>query len=267
MGKHDSSRTRVQPVFDALHSRDPSGDTWLRALLEMARHAAGPEPMAIPADVGQLVESPRFEFPANPPTPFLRWLIEHPDSLSKPPDAEWKKWGERTRQKRHALLAGDSAIQAEALAELERHLRLPRRAWWRLEGTTYVDCALLTPSTVVCVEGKRTEMGPSRGIVWYPCRNQVLRVLDCAAAYARQTDRPHYFAILVVERDLVEHDTKRQAEIEAVTLSETVRNSLPHLTDEGRADLLSHYLGVTTWQAVVERFGLGSEVLPETVHC
>lgn len=94
-----------------------------------------------------------------------------------------------------------------------------------------MDCALLTDSTVIFVEGKWTELGPSKDVLWYPGRNQVLRNLDCAAAYAQQEGLQHYFVILVVDRDLVEQDPVRQSEIEAVTLLKTVQESLPHLNE------------------------------------
>lgn len=35
MGKYDSSRTRVAPLFDALLARDNSGESWLDALLAL----------------------------------------------------------------------------------------------------------------------------------------------------------------------------------------------------------------------------------------
>jgi len=265
MGKCDSSKTRVQPVFNALYWQDASGETWLRPLLEMARREAGAETIAVPPNLGRLA-SLHFEFPADPPRAYLRWLVEHPQDLSSPPESEWRKWSRRTQERRRALLAGDSVAQAEAIAQLNRS-RLPRRAWWRFEGVTYVDCALLTPSEAVFVEGKRTEIGPSRSVAWYPHRNQVLRVLDCAAAFAKQTGRPHFFVVLVVERGLVEDDLERQTEIEAVTWSETVRQSLSHLTDHEREDLLAHYLGTCTWQDIVETFDLGYDVLFDRVDC
>jgi len=265
MGRFDSSLTRVQPVFQALFRRDTSGETWLRQLLGMAKRRAGPEPVTIPARVGQLVEPPQFEFPVDPPKSYLAWLITHPERLSSPPEAAWKGWSTRTQERRRALLAGDIAVQAEAMAQLEKRAGLPNRAWWRLEGVTRVDCALLTPSTLVFVEGKRTELGPTRQVLWYQGRDQVFRVLDCAAAFARQTGRQHYFVMLVVEPDSVEGDPIRQSEIEAVMSPRTVQESLPHLTDEERMELLSHYLGTTTWQAIVERFDLGNEVLLDQV--
>ena len=261
MGKLNSSLTRVQPVFSALCSRDPSGVTWLRPLLEMARRTTGPEPMAIPADVGQLVVPRQFELAVDPPRSFLRWLIEHHKDLSWPGEKAWSKWTEETQKKRRALREENPGVQAEALFELETCRYLPDQAWWRFEGVTQVDCALLTPSTVVFVEGKRTEKGPSKGVTWYQGRNQVLRVLDCAAAFARQTGRPHYFAMLVVEKTLVEGDPDRQREIEAIVSADTVQRSLPHLNSREQVELMSHYLGTTTWQDVVEAFDLGQHLV------
>jgi hypothetical protein len=267
LGKFDSSLTRVQPVFEALYQRDTSGETWLGPLLGMGTRGVGPESVAIPPDLGPLEKPPQFEFSADPPKSFLGWLIRHPESLTCLPESEWEKWSERTQRKRRALLAGEAATQAEAIARLEECSRLPQRAWWRLEGVTRVDCALLTSSTVVFVEGKRTEIGPARQVLWHPSRNQVLRVLDCAAAFARQTDRPHYFVMLVVEKGLVEHDSDRQREIEEVVSTQTVRASLPHLNADEQAELLSHYLGTTTWQEIVRTFDLGSGVLLDRIDC
>ena len=130
-----------------------------------------------------------------------------------------------------------------------------------------MDCGFLTPLMVVFFEGKRTEMGPSKSVTWYPCRNQVLRVLDCAAAFAQQTDRPHFFVVLIVEKNLVLADAQRQIEIESIMHAETIQKSLPHLTDKERTELISHYLGMTTWQDIVERFDLGKQVLVDKGDC
>lgn len=265
MGKFDSSLTRVQPVFEALYRRDASGETWLRQLLGQSSRSAGPRPISIPAGLGQLIEPPQYEFPVDPPKAYLEWLIRHPENLSSPSKSAWKSWSQRTQEKRRMLLAGETAVQAEAIAELEKRPRLPRRAWWRFEGVTQVDCALLTDSTVVFIEGKRTEVGPSREVLWYRGRNQVLRNLDCAAAYVQQTTRQHYFVILVVEKHLVGQDRVRRSEIEMVMLPKVVQASVPHLTDEERTTLLSHYLGTCTWQTIVEEFDLGDGVLPDQV--
>lgn len=265
MGKFDSSLTRVQPAFKALYEMDRSGESWLHQFLEMAARKRGSEPIEIPPTLGSLLVPPCFELLVDPPRPYLRWLIEHPKDLVWPGEKAWSKWAQETQEKRRALREEDPAVQAEALYELETCRCLPRGAWWRFEGITHVDCALLTPSTVIFVEGKRTEMGPSKSVTWYPHRNQVLRVLDCAVAFAQQMGRPRFFVVLVVEKGLVESDPDRQAAVEVVTSPRTVQESLPHLSNDERTELLSHYLGTTTWQAIVEAFDLGREVLLDEI--
>lgn len=260
MGKFNSSKTRVIPVFEALYEHDKSGQKLLRPLLQMANREDGPGPVRIPENLDQLLKKPQFEFPVDPSRAYLKWLITHPERLSSPPREMWEKWSERTQKKRQALLAGHPEAQREAIDKLEKCSELPKWAWWRLEGVTKVDCALLTPSTVVFIEGKRTEIGPSKQVLWYQGRNQVLRNLDCAAAYAEIENLPNYFVMLVVDRDVVGADPLRQKEIDDVTSHETVKISLPHLIDEERIELLSHCLGVTTWQAIIEHFGLQGEV-------
>ncbi|MBI4322566.1 MAG: hypothetical protein HY675_29090 [Chloroflexi bacterium] len=251
----DSSLTRVQPVFNELYDKEKTGETWLARLLQLPQHT---RTSIIPENLGYLDQPPVFELPADPPRRFLRWLLEHREGLCCPNQGIQKKWSKRTQQKRQALLRGDELVCEEAIAELEGSDRLPGRAWWRLEGVTRVDCAITTPTTAIFVEGKRTEMGASKAVEWYPCRNQVLRNLDCASVFAEQTKRQQFFVLLVVEGKIVDQDPVRQAEIKSITSPDTIRTSLPHLNDDERRDLLAHYLGVTTWEHIADTFALSS---------
>src|SRR5690348_15661809 len=85
MGKYDSSKTRVQPVFGRLLERDPTGARWLRDLLRTAPFAGrlGDDVLRAPGllAAGGLT---RFEYPAPPSESFLRWLIEHPQWMTWP---------------------------------------------------------------------------------------------------------------------------------------------------------------------------------------
>ena len=42
-----------------------------------------------------------------------------------------------------------------------------------------------------------------------------------------------------------------------------ILQSLPHLSEAQQADLMKHYLGFTTWQEIVTRFGLPSTLLAD----
>lgn len=256
MGKFDSSLNRVQPIFNALYKKDPSGASWLQPLLRMVKREGYPKPLKITANLGDLTQKPQFEFSVDPPKSYLKWLIKYPEELRSPLRATWEKWSEHTQKMRQALLAGDKTVQIKAISDLEKCSFLPKSSWWRFEGVTYVDCALLTNSTVIFIEGKWTEVGASKEVLWYNKRNQVLRNLDCAVTYAKQKGLQHYFVIMVVEKCLVEQDPARRKEIEEVMSPEIIMGSLPHLTDEERNEVLSHYLGTTSWEEIVDRLSL-----------
>lgn len=144
MGVYDSSRTRVQPIFDALYKQNKTGILWLTPLLNLARRPG--ERVAIPNWLDPLVEEPQYEFPVNPSRSFLRWLLENPNQLAKPSQEVWDGYSPTTREKREKLFHGDQVILQEAIDELYSQDKLAERAWWRFEGVTKVDCVLRTES-------------------------------------------------------------------------------------------------------------------------
>ena len=261
MGKYDSSLTRVQPVFNALYKKDSTGKSWISPLLQLGSRA---EQVYIP-DAISLLQQPVFELSTDPPLSFLKWLINNPSKLSSPSSSYWNQCSVNTREKRKALLAGDTSTQAEAILKLDGAQKHQSKVWWRLEGVTQVDCALIAEDTVIFIEGKRTELGASRNIIWYQHRNQVLRNLDCAAEYADQNGLQNFYVMLVAEKRLIENDQFRQREINQILSPETINKSLPHLSPEHREELLNHYLGVTFWEDIVAELSLDSGVLIDRI--
>jgi len=209
-----------------------------------------------PKDIGSLQPgNPHFEFPATPPRDFLRWLVLHPDRLV-PPKYETAV---ATVQKRAALLARDPATVRMALDAIDNPGLSHERRWWCFEGTTMVDCAIITNRLAIFIEGKRTEVGPSSGVSWYPSRNQVVRNLDCARWYALEHDLD-YYSMLVIEQ--CEQGDERWSHAEAVSSWKVMRASLPHLSEEQVREAGRHNLGWTTWQRIASEFGLPDALLP-----
>ncbi len=263
MGRFDSSLTRVQPVFNELFLQDKTGESWIKPLLELASDSNS---KLDDIKLHNLVDKPIFELSAHPPKSFLRWLLCNPDKLLRPPEKYWKSWGTNTRTKREAFLENDKNVQMEALNALDKCQNTPDRIWWRFEGVTKVDCALKTSNAVIFIEGKRTEQGASKDVLWYPNRNQVLRNLDCASEYAKVNRLKYFFVMVVVEKELFEKDNLRQKELKNIVNPQTIKDSLPHLSEDERIKLMSHYLGVTTWQDIVERFNLRKEILLNEIN-
>ncbi|MGA2232790.1 MAG: hypothetical protein ABSH22_17970 [Tepidisphaeraceae bacterium] len=262
----DSSITRLRPFFQPLLRRDPSGLSWLPALLRMGQanpafareiaHDCGP---LLPWVTRQRTRPDRalrtfgiesvaleacFEYRLPPPREFLQFLITHPHLLSWPREDDLPGPNQRRREELlgHHGFAAARAAAAEALAELERVGAAGSNGkWWAFEGFTHADCLLETPALIVLIEGKRTEK-LSASTRWFPQRNQLLRSLEVARAVARQREKE--FAVILLAEDFMD----------GMSIEE-IFGSLPHLTPRQRSEILDRYLGCVTWrQALAEIF-------------
>ena len=263
-GRFNSSITRVRPVFTALIQRDPTGRSWLPALLELCPHRDRLPP-GIRAQPGELLSelvAPRlykdkvlgeieilscFERRVAPPAAFLRWLIVNSEQMTWPESAGTN---EETLRRRRVLCGTDpelrEAARREALGLLEsRGASGSNKQWWAFEGFTEVDCWLETERLVLLIEGKRRE-SLSAATAWYPARNQLVRNLEVAGDYAGAKDA---FVLLAVE------------EVVPELTRETLIASTPHMSDADRELLTERYLGQVTWRSLVDALELPSNVL------
>ena len=240
-GQYDSSLTRVQPFFGALIASDPFGTSWLSKLL-----AATPKGAAV---LGDLLDDPGtllspitslndkgglgcFEYPVPPPRDLLAWFVEHPGELVWP---KRQGFSAETRRLRRALIDDDPAGSRQEMQEHARTLvaTWPRgtREWWRSEGTTMLDCALITDRLVVTIEGKRTEpLSPATD--WYPKRSQLVRNLEAAKQLAHGR---RWASLLISETPVIEGTDSH--------LDAGLPHSAPHLHAADRAQLHAAYLG------------------------
>lgn len=260
-GRFDSSRTRVQPVFDALYGRDPSGESWLPALLALARHGSA---KAVPPSTlrGSLRKErckwgPEEEkLPA--PRSLLEWLVENVEE----PAEGFPKASPETDDRRRKLLRRDPDTIRSALAELERE---QRSGWHVLEGRSQPDVYLETDELVVVIEGKRTEAGPTTHTTWMPVRHQMLRHLD--AAWELRGERALYGFFIVEAEEGASGEPaipKHWADAARETLSDdALTKSLPHRTPGEREAIARSFLGVTTWQTVCDELGVDRSHLLE----
>jgi hypothetical protein len=242
----DSSRTRVEPFFESLLRRDPSGRSWLPALLAATPHGRdrlgelleNPGwliiPLAVPAASGRLA---LFEYPAIPPRELLAWFIDHPDELVWPPDAQLST--ESVRLRRALLLDDPPGSQARAqdrARELLSTRSLLSREWWRFEDVSRLDCVLITDRLVVTVEGVGTEpLSPPTD--WYPTRSRLLRNLEAAKGLSEGKQ----WASLLISDESLEQGTRGE-------LQRVLPEGAPHLREADREELLSAYLGNLTWR-------------------
>lgn len=253
MGKFDSSKTRVVPVFDHLLQSDRSGRSWLPQLLRLGSRA---DCALIPRHSGELLPNhPPYwgsnERPLRPPLGLLEWLVQN---ISEEAVAQSGDHG-KTLRMRCALASGDPEILNEALARL-RAGECGRR-WFVLEGESFPDAFIETETLVLVVEGKRTERTTTAKTKWMKKRSQLIRHMD--AAWEIAAGRA-VLGLLVVEggaddpMSVPEHwqlASARQIEAELLV------PSLPHRSAKERQAIAAGVLGAVTWQRVCQEFSIG----------
>ena len=192
-----------------------------------------------------------FETEVPPPHAFLRWMLQNPQRLRWPTARNGKKqsYCDPTQDRRQKFMAGDAEVSSKGLSELENHgVKGSRRKWWAFEGWTSVDCLLETERLMLFVEGKRTE-GISRATAWFPSRNQIIRNVEVARAWA---DGKKNYAVLICAETPVELPP------------EAWKESLPHLSESERVEMQSHFLGCVTWPIIAKEL-CGNMQLPDNL--
>jgi len=126
-----------------------------------------------------------------------------------------------------------------------------------LEGESRPDALLETDTYVICIEGKRTEAVCTTHTTWMRTRSQLVRHMD-AAIEAFPGKR--VLGMLIVEGDgdatATTPSAHWQTECAAQTESTMLLDSLPHRNAIQREQIARGIVGVTTWQAVCQRFRL-----------
>jgi len=248
-GKRDSSKTRVEPVFQAVQSRS---DDWVRALLSIPTGALptghGWNELDLTFESGFWGQ---HEHPFAPPRRLLEWLVRHPGAL---------RHSSSELPLREALLKGEPGAREAALTALDS--APTGRGWHLFEGTTFPDATILTPDAVIVVEGKRTEAGPTLDTSWLSGRHQMWRHIE-GAWNIRGSRR--VFGFFLVEGDAAGVPEIWKAAAKATTQVESLASSFPHLDPAEREELAACFLGVGTWQQVCGTFGIDFSDLPDTV--
>lgn len=278
----NSSITRVRPILWEMLKSVDAGSDLLRALINAS---PGKEnlPRSIRENPGSIVSDCRrlktvvdedvvsmtipsaFEWEVPPPGEFLRWMIQHPELLSPPPNANVS---ESTKLLRQSFLDPDSAenerVKNQALTNLSHFGSVgSRKKWWAFEGFTYVDCFIETETMVLFIEGKRTEKS-SKNVSWFSERNQIARNLECARQSAMSCVKPKAFAVLmIIEAGVNEEYHRRSVE------PELLLKSWPHYQGSKKTqdELLRGFLGILTWDQVIDLWSLDPlRYKPETVE-
>jgi hypothetical protein len=259
MGKKDSSKTRVIPVFDCLFKNDKTGISWLPKLLSLPR---GENPINLPGNCDFRIEHVgwgRNEVKLDPPMSLLSWLIRHP---RKPTSGNLSLDKAKAKKRREWIEGSESRI-AEALALLRSN---PNSEDWHIfEGKTQPDVFIQTSDLLIVIEGKRTERKPTTSTKWMRGRHQMLRHIDCAWEIR---NRKQVIGFFIVEGTGEKGDVPPSWLDYAKTTinSDSIASSLPHREPQERISIASCFAGVTTWQLICREFGIDWKQIPNFVN-
>jgi hypothetical protein len=259
MGKHDSSKTRVVPIFDQLCKNDRTGRSWLGKLISLP---IGGISAPLPAECDFTIQDFGWgdrEKKLDPPVALLSWLIRHPPRpLSGVLSLDPVK-----NEKRAEWIAGSEVRRLEALGLLRNNCN--EKGWYIFEGPTHPDVFIQTPDVIVVIEGKRTESKPTTCTKWMAVRHQMLRHIDCAWEVAGNRKIIGFFIVegqgadCLVPAAWIEY--ARQTVAPGV-----VASSLPHRGPEEQHGIASCFAGVATWQRLCKEFNLDWAALPDVAH-
>ena len=251
MGRFDSSRTRVAPVFSWLMARDGGGAGWLSELLAMPE-LAGRRRAPIEAGRIGLARWHPCEQRLDPPIELLRHLVENPQA--DPPEG----FGTRSvaiRKRRELLYRGDPATRAAALEELEKGYV---ENSWCVRGS-HVGRRLPRDRELDHPRGgKRTEAGPTTKTSWMQVRHQILRNIDAAYSMDSRNDRQivAFFIVSGEPPNRLRIPERWQAFAADAVSTEVINASLPHRLAAQRKEISRSFLGVATWEAVSGEFNI-----------
>lgn len=263
MGKNDSSKTRVVPVFDHLLNSDGTGTQWLERLIRLGTREGV---ATVPQDIGALIPDHlpswgQYERSLAPPLELLEWLV---CNITKEQVATSSDKGE-TRKKRKGLASGDPNVLCEALRLLREGKR--GKKWFVLEGASRPDAYIETDTLVLVVEGKRTEPMPTNDTEWMQYRPQLIRHMDAALEVA---EGRVVLGLLLVEGKIDDplsvpknwlRDSEKHLE------HEQLASSLPHRSDQERQEIGAGALGAATWQRVCHEFSIGWPPFQDVLLC
>jgi hypothetical protein len=248
-GIHDSSITRVAPVFTALDERGHLPASLGRLLSLPAREGQAARDWGDPGKLEEKAWWPK-EKRLDPPRALLEYLVEELPRSGR----------SSTVPDRDKLLAGDEAALADALAAI-REETVPPRAWYVFEGRTSVDAYVRTNRYLILVEGKRTEPGPTTHTSWMEVRHQVLRNIDAAWDARDDRDVVAFFAVQGDDSDPTSVPPAWRQAVEATISVDALAGSLPHRSEAVRREMARSFRGAVTWQAICREFSLPRDTL------
>lgn len=237
MGKHDSTKTRVQPAFDAIGCSAENWNRFFRLFPCGARVPTIQEGGVIEIRYGSKSGKGHGEAVLPSSKDRLLWCVKNlkttklPGSLAK---------SDETNKKRAGLKDGRQEIIDEACRLLHKY-KGRKRDWFVLEGSTHPDIYIETKNFIAVGEAKRKEPHLTTFTTWFKDRDQLIRHVDALIDQEKTV-----FSFLITEKEYGELGNYEKLDY--------FEKSLPHRDIKAQKRAKESYLGRISWDDLTEAF-------------
>jgi len=243
MGKHNSTYTRVKPLFDQIKGDLDKLNNFLNLINENIKLSSIPEPIYYGEN--EKILPPSIEL--------LIYLVENnhilnQDILQKDDDGE-------TRRKRKLLFDGNVEIRNEALNLLKRS-NVPKSGWYIFEGYTQPDIYIETEDKIIIGEAKRTEDKLTTSTKWLLNKDQLIRHIDSVLDTSK-----NIFSFLIIDHEVSKNHNYKKG-LENLIDRNYYKLNLPH-RDEYQIDkAYKSYQGHLYWNEIETKLKIN---FPDTI--
>lgn len=245
MGKHNSSLTRVKPLFDHINSDIEELNCFLG--LFNTNHRIEPNTL-----VEILYENGvgGKEKDLAPSKSLLIWMLENLEELNKNVvNFGAKDKDSKTYKKRELLFSGDTNTFEEAKKLIQEKSERLKNAWYIFEGFTHPDIYIETNDSIFIGEAKRTEKDITTNTTWLKQRDQLIRHID-SLLDLDQSKNIYSFYILENLNGCYEKSMKSYLD------RDYFKNNLKHRGDTEIDRAFNSFIGYAFWKDIADRFNI-----------
>lgn len=236
MGKYDSTKTRVTPLFDFIGLDIEK----INRLLSLINPEIEIRSKIINTNYGKNEK-------AIPPSPsLLKWCILNFDKLNQEINEKYHEKSPNTYEKRKKLFSGEIEMKNKAIKLIKKNPNIQKK-WYIFEGYTHPDILIETKDTYIVGEAKRTERKLTEKTEWLDPRDQLIRHVD--ALIDNTTKR-------IISLFLIDKKMESKYNMNRYYNKEYFEKSLPHRKKEKIESIYETYIGYTFWNVIQSEFDI-----------
>ncbi|RZL50772.1 MAG: hypothetical protein EOP00_02640 [Pedobacter sp.] len=241
MGKYNSSKTRVTPLFNKIGS----DDSMLNELFKLFKYKVPKFENESVLEICYGKNEKRIPAPKS----MLTWMLNNLSELNKLPNYGIKNNESQSYIKRKLLFAGDSKTLKEAIDAVSNVEKSSDSRWYVFEGKTAPDIYIKTKESIFIGEAKRTERNITTKTLWLKNRDQLIRHIDSLLDQEKE----------IYSFYLLENKTFKNYYEQSMKLYNDrsyFESNLKHRNEQQIDRAFKSFIGFIFWEDLAEKFDI-----------